>query len=147
MPKILKKSNKTSKKAIKDSSRIVNVKKTVNISLIITGILLFISLLLNGEIINIILDQFTIEQPLIDQPLILDIIDVSVKVSVLLLFFLLLIVSYSNYRELKGKPIGWLELVIISFLTLIQSFRNAWVFVFSLVGVVVLIIYLYLIQE
>ncbi len=147
MPKILKKSNKTSKKAIKDSSRIVNVKKTVNISLIITGILLFISLLLNGEIINIILDQFTIEQPLIDQPLILDIIDVSVKVSVLLLFFLLLIVSYSNYRELKGKPIGWLELVIISFLTLIQSFRNTWVFVFSLVGVVVLIIYLYLIQE
>ena len=137
MSKFKKEPEMTSKKLKKSKSKEDFAYKTVVISAILGGFFLLLSLLFNGYIITIFMD--------ID--VLFDIIDVSVKVGVILLFFFFAIISIGNYKELTGKPIEIREVVLIFFLSLAQSFLNPYVFLLTLVGLVVIIFYLFLVQD
>ena len=76
-----------------------------------------------------------------------DILDVSIKVSLILLSFLFMMISIGNYKELTGKPVGLKEILLLIGLSLVQTMKNLYVFIFSLIGLAILLIYLYLIQE
>lgn len=110
--------------------------RSVILSAIIGGIFYFISLLFNLEIIIIFMYQ----------GILLNIIDISIKVLVIMLFFLFMITSIGNYKELIGKPLDWKELVLLILLSIGQTILNPWVFIFTLFGLIVILIYLYLVQ-
>ena len=74
-------------------------------------------------------------------------LDVLIKVATILLFFLFMMISVGNYKELTGKPLGWKELLLLIILSLGQALIDLWVFGFSFFGLLVIIFYLYLIQE
>jgi uncharacterized protein YebE (UPF0316 family) len=104
---------------------------------ILAGISLIVSFLFNAEIITFFMDQ----------GLFLSIIDIIIKVLAILLFCIFMIVSLGNYRELIGKPLKLRSIIFIFLISLLQSFRNSIVFSFTLVGLLLLLIYLYFIYE
>ncbi|UCD01062.1 MAG: hypothetical protein JSV23_09275 [Promethearchaeota archaeon] len=110
--------------------------RSVIISAILGGIFYLISLLLNFGIIT----------NFIDQGVIWDFIDVLFKVLAILLFFLFMITSLGNYKELIGKPVNWKELLLILGFSIGQTILNIWVFIFTLFGLLIILIYLYLAQ-
>lgn len=75
------------------------------------------------------------------------VIDIFIKVIVVLLFFLFIITSFANYKELVGKRLNWKELVLIILLSIGQTILNSLVLIFTLFGLIVILIYLFLIQE
>jgi hypothetical protein len=111
--------------------------RTVISSVILAGISLIVSFLFNAEIITFFMDQ----------GLFLSIIDIIIKVLAILLFCIFMIVSLGNYRELVGKPLKLRSIIFIFLISLLQSFRNSIVFSFTLVGLLLLLIYLYFIHE
>jgi hypothetical protein len=58
-----------------------------------------------------------------------------------------MMISVGNYKELTGKPLGWKELLLLIILSLGQTLIDLWVFGFTFIGLLVMILYLYLIQE
>jgi hypothetical protein len=111
--------------------------KSIIVSAILGCICLIISLLFNIEIITVFMN--------IDP--IWTIIDISIKVVVVLLFFLFIITSYANYKELIGKRLNWKELLILILFSLGQTLLNLAVFVLTLIGIFIILIYLFLLQE
>ncbi len=111
--------------------------RSVFLSAIFGGLFLAISILLNGEIITIFLA---------DDPFLLA-LDITIKVSVILIFNILILVSLGNYKELTGKPVDFKIVGLLFFFSLIQAFRDSLVFSFTLVGLLAIVLYLYLIQE
>jgi len=82
-----------------------------------------------------------------NQNLYLDIVDILIKTISIILFFLFLSVAVGNVEEINGKIFGWKKLTILIIISLIQSIRNGWVFLFSSLGIIILILYLWLLQE
>ncbi|MFW9900225.1 MAG: hypothetical protein ACFFDY_02925 [Candidatus Thorarchaeota archaeon] len=111
--------------------------RSVIVSAIFGGIFLIISLFFNTEIITIFLNRGTFWT----------FIDILIKVITILLFFLFMITSIGNYKELIGKPLNWKELLLVFLFSIGQTILNVWVFIFTLFGLVLLLIYLYIIQE
>ncbi len=111
--------------------------RSVILSAIFGGLFLAISILLNGEIISLFLD---------DNPFLLA-LDITIKVLVILIFFILIMVSLGNYKELTGKPVDFKIIGLLFFFSLIQAFRNSLVFSFTLGGLLVIVLYLYLVQD
>jgi hypothetical protein len=111
--------------------------KSVIISTVLGLIFFIISLLFNAEIITIFMDD----------AIIFTVIDISIKVVSILLFFLFIITSYGNYKELIGKPLNWKDLLIIFLISIGQTILNIWVFALTLFGLVVIFVYLFLVQE
>ena len=74
-------------------------------------------------------------------------LNVLIQVVTILLFFLFIMISVGNYKELTGKPLDWKELLLLIVLSLGQTLLNLWVFAFTFIGLFVIIIYLYLVQE
>ncbi len=111
--------------------------KTTIISAILAGIFLINSLLFNGNFVSIIYGDI----------LLLEIFDAIFKIMVIILFFFFMTISLGNYKELTGKPVTWKDIVGLFILSIIQSVLNAVVFGFSMIGLIFIIIYLYLIQE
>ena len=111
--------------------------RSVIISAVLGGIFGVFSLFFNTEIIILFMNQ----------NIIWDIIDISIKVITVLLFFLFMITSIGNYKELIGKPIDWKELLLLSVLSLGQTILNLWVFLFTLLGLIIILIYLFLVQD
>jgi len=111
--------------------------KTVLLTAILSGIFLFISLLFNAQIITIFMVENTIWFY----------IDIFIKVLIILLFFLFSIISIGNYKELSGKPLDFKLVFLLFILSLIQAFRNPWVFGFTILGLLIIIAYFYFIQE
>ncbi len=101
------------------------------------GLFLFLSILFNGGIITIAIND---EIGWI-------IFDVIIKVSIILLCFFFMIISIGNYKELTGKPCDWKEIILLFLLALVQSCLHPLVFVFTLIGLTIILFYLYLIQE
>ncbi|GAG64796.1 unnamed protein product, partial [marine sediment metagenome] len=66
---------------------------------------------------------------------------------VILFFFIFLTISIGNYKELTGKPLDFKFIALIFIFSLIQSFRDSIVFSFTLVGLLLIIVYLIFIQE
>ncbi|MFX0073128.1 MAG: hypothetical protein ACFFAO_18775 [Candidatus Hermodarchaeota archaeon] len=140
MPKIKKEPRKRRKSSVsrdysgKDEKLIT---KSIKISSLLAGLFLALSLLFNGEIITFFMNR----------GIYWDILDVSIKVSLILFSFLFMVISISNYKELTGKPLGIKEIIFLITLSLGQTVRNLYVFIFTLIGLVILVFYLFLIQE
>lgn len=98
-------------------------------------------------VISIFLNVVEIFSILTYQNNLFDLIDIVIRVSVILLFFFFMMVSLGNYKDLLGKPSDWKEIAFLFFLSLLQTMRNIYVFNFTLLGLIILLIYLYLIQE
>jgi len=111
--------------------------RSVILSGILGGLFLALSIILNGEFITL----FTSDDLLWVS------IDTVLKVLIILLFFLFMMISIGNYKELTGKPIDLKIILLIFSFSLIQSFKNTIVFSFSLIGLLVIVIYLYIVQE
>lgn len=107
------------------------------ISFYLAGIFFVISILFNSGIVTIFMNQ----------NIYLDIVDISIKTISIILFFLFLSVAVGNVEEINGKIFGWKKLTILIIISLIQSIRNGWVFLFSSLGIIILILYLWLLQE
>jgi len=111
--------------------------RTVILSVTLAGISLIVSLFFNAEIITIFMDQ----------GIFLNIVDIAIKVVSILLFFLFMIVSLANYKELKGEPLKLGNIFLIFIISLLQAFRNSMVLGFTLTGLIFLLIYLYFVHE
>ncbi len=137
MPKFKKKPKKTPKsKRISDSDEKV-ILKSLKKSAILAGVFLTLSLFFNTEIITYFMNR----------GIYWDILDVSIKVILILLSFLFMMISIGNFKELTGKPVGLKEILLLVGLSLVQTMKNLYVFIFALIGLGLLLIYLYLIQE
>jgi len=111
--------------------------KSVIRSTVLSGIFFIVSILFNGEILEIF-----------DTSILLwNMIDSIIKVIFILLFFIFMIISMGNYKELTGKPLNFKDIILLSVLSLIQAFRNPIVFIFTLAGMLILLAYLYLLQS
>ena len=111
--------------------------RTVIISTVLGIIFYVVSFLFNREIIII----FT------NNNLLLDLINTLIKVVTILLFFLFMMISIGNFKELSGKPLDWKELLLLFILSLGQAILDSLVFTFTLLGLIILLIYLYVVQE
>ncbi|MFX0057657.1 MAG: hypothetical protein ACFE85_09505 [Candidatus Hodarchaeota archaeon] len=137
MSKIRKseKENQNSKRSTNTDEKFAY--RTVILSAVLAGFFLVVSLFFNAGIITFFMDQ----------GIFLTIIDIIIKVIAILLFCLFMIISFGNYKELRGEPIKLKSILIIFIISLLQSFRNLIVFGFTLVGLIFLLIYLYFIHE
>ncbi len=111
--------------------------RTVIISTVLSLIFFVVSLLFNTGIISIF----------VGTSLIFDIVDIFIKVMAILLFFLFMMISIGNYKEMTGKPLGWKEVLLLFILSLGQTLLNYIVFFFTFIGLLLILIYLYLVQE
>ncbi len=111
--------------------------RSVILSAIFGGLFFTISILLNGEIITLFQG---------DNPFLLA-LDITIKVLVILIFNILIMVSLGNYKELTGKPVDFKIIGLLFFFSLIQAFRNSLVFSFTFGGLLIIVLYLYLVQD
>jgi hypothetical protein len=137
MSKIRKDAAKQESKKRKPKFTTKAAYRSVILSSILGGLVLVLSILLNGEFIIL----FTSDDLLWVS------IDSGLKVVLILFFFLFAMISIGNYQELTGKPLNLKLVLLIFFFSLIQSFRNSLVFSFTLIGLLVLVVYLYVVQE
>jgi hypothetical protein len=137
MSKIRKESTKS--ESIKRKPKFIErtAYRSVILSGILGGLFLILSIFINGEIIVI----FTSDELLWAG------IDITLKVLIILLSFIFMMISIGNYKELTGKPIDFKIILLLLFLSLIQAFRNSTVFSFTLIGLLVLVVYFYVVQE
>ena len=96
-----------------------------------------ISILFNSGLVTIFMNQ----------NIYLDIIDISIKSIAIILSFLFFSIAIGNIEEINGKVLGWEKLTILTIISLIQTIRNGWVFLFSSLGIAILILYLWILQE
>jgi len=111
--------------------------RSVILSGILGGVFLVLSIMLNGEFITV----FT------SNDLLWVSIDIVLRVLIILFFYFFMMISIGNYKELTGKPIDFKIILLIFLLSLIQSFKNSIVFSFTLIGLLVIVVYLYVVQE
>ena len=111
--------------------------KSVVLSAVLAGIFLLISVLLNGEILTFFTSDITI----------IYVVGIILRVAIILLFFIFMMISIGNYKELSGKPLDFKFVILIFIFSLAQGFRDPIVFFFSFVGLIFLLVYIYLIQE
>ena len=137
MSKIPKVQTKDQKSKTKRRSEDKFAYRTVVISTALSLIFFVVSLMFNTGIISI----------LEGRSLIFDIINIFIKIIAILLFFLFMIISIGNYKEMTGKPINWKEFLLLFILSLGQTLLNYLVFIFTFVGLLLILIYLYLVQE
>ncbi len=137
MSKIPKQPEKKKKSKEKQRSDEEFAYRSVLISAILGGIFCTISIFFNIEIITVFMDINVFWT----------LIDISLKVIIILLFFLFMTTSIGNYKELIGKPLNWKELLLLIVLSIGQTILNPLVFAFTLIGLVIIIIYLYVVQE
>lgn len=111
--------------------------RSVVLSAVIGGILLISSIFLNGGYLSLVISENILFQTL----------DITIRVLVILFFFIFMTISIGNYKELTGKPLDFKFIMLIFFFSLIQSFRDSLVFSFTLVGLLLIIVYLFFVQE
>ena len=137
MSKVPKDQIKEQKLKIKRRSDDKFAYRTVIISCFLSIIFFVISFLFNIEVISI----FT------NNNILFTMLNVLIQVVTILLFFLFIMISVGNYKELTGKPLDWKELLLLIVLSLGQTLLNLWVFAFTFIGLFVIIIYINLVQE
>lgn len=111
--------------------------RTVIISCILGIIFYVISFILNIGLIPF----FT------ESNILFTLLDILIKVIAILLFFLSMMISIGNYKELTGNPLGWKELLLLFVLSLGQTLLNLLVFSLTFIGLLIIVIYFYLVQE
>ncbi|MHA1150269.1 MAG: hypothetical protein ACTSR8_18740 [Promethearchaeota archaeon] len=155
MPKFKKESiskqKKGKKRKISDEEFIL---KSIYTTAILAGVFLIISLFLNGTeeyfngiLIKVFKKEMIVETADNTKINISEILDNTIKVAVILLFFFFSFVSLANYKELTGKPTTLTQGIFLGLLALLQTIRLLWVFLFTLIGIILILIYLYFIQD
>ena len=141
MPKFQKKQKKKRREKQIPEARVIL--KTVRISAVIAGIFLVLSLFFNGTELFFegIISQYYQKEDY------WEILDYTIKITVIILEFLFMMISLGNYKELTGKPVNLKEILFLLGLCLLQTIRNLFVFIFTLIGLGVILFYLFLIQE
>ncbi len=137
MPKFKKETRKIGKEKKKKLSKEAFAYRTVVVSTVLGGIFLLASLFLNGGLFTYFMGKGTAW----------DIVDVSIKVAIIELSFSFFIISLGNYKELTGKPVRPKEIFLLFSLALVQTIRNFYVFLFTLIFLALILFYLYSIQE
>lgn len=137
MSKIPKQTKKELKSKDKYRSDEKFAYRSVIVSAIYGGVFYIISLFFNAELITVFMNQ----------NIIWNIVDILIKVLSILMFFLFMITSIGNYKELIGKPVDWKELILLFVFSLGQSILNPWIFIFTFFGLILILIYLFLVQE
>ncbi len=137
MPKFKKETKRVGKEKKKRRSKEAFAYRTVVISTCLGGIFLLASLFLNGGLITYFMNKGTTW----------DFIDVTIKVTVIELNFSFFMISLGNFKELTGKPVKPKEIFLLFSLALVQTIRNLYVFIFTLIFLVVILYYLYTVQE
>ncbi|MFX0080162.1 MAG: hypothetical protein ACFE94_00250 [Candidatus Hodarchaeota archaeon] len=141
MSKVPKDQIKEQKLKIKRRSDDKFAYRTVIIACVLSIIFYIISLFFNIIFVILEISIFT------NINILFDMLDFLIKVITILLFFLFIMISVGNYKELTGKPLDWKELLLLIALSLMQTILNLWVFALSFIGLLVIIIYLYIVQE
>jgi hypothetical protein len=98
-------------------------------------------------LVSIFINLAEILSALLYQNFLFNVIEIVVRVSVILFFFFFMVVSLGNYKDLLGKPSDWKEMLFLFCLSLLQTIRNIYVFGLTLLGLIIILFYLYLIQE
>jgi cation transport ATPase len=106
-------------------------------SLILGGIILILSLIFNGNMI-----QFGIEPGTA-----IDVILTLIKSLIIILFYTFVFLGIANSMELRGKPASMKIVILISLLSLFQSIRSASVFWISLAGILLMNLYFWVLQS
>lgn len=143
MPKFKKPTQKKSRSR-RNYSRDRYAYRTVVVSTIAGCLFLLASYFFNGT--SWFLDGI-FSMHLVEKETLWEVVDNTIKVSVILLTFYFFLISLGNFKELTGKPVEIKDLVLLIVLSLLQAFRNPWVFLFTCVSLPVLIIYVYLAQD
>jgi hypothetical protein len=111
--------------------------RTVILTAIMAGILFVISLLFNGEFISL---------TNISNNLVIQIVENSIRIGSIVFFYIFIITSIGNYKELTGKPVTWIELTFFFIISLIQAVLDLLVFSFTFLGLVIVVIYFWIVQ-
>ncbi|MEJ2250803.1 MAG: hypothetical protein P8Y70_18845 [Candidatus Lokiarchaeota archaeon] len=135
MSKISK--TKNQKEGLTEGSSESFAYKTVILAAVLGGITLVASFLFNAGIITFFMYK----------GFLFEVIDIIIKVSLILLSFLFILVSLGNYKELTGKPMSWKELLLLIVLAVSQTILNPVVFGYTLIGLLLIVIYLFLTQK
>ena len=141
MPKFQKKQKKKGRENQIPEARVLL--RTVRISAVIAGIFFVLSLIFNGTELffeGIITHYYQGEDYWV-------ILDYTIKITVIILEFLFMMISLGSYKELTGKPVNLKEILFLLGLCLLQTIRSLIVFIFALIGLGVILFYLFLIQE
>ncbi|MFX0038457.1 MAG: hypothetical protein ACFFCY_04615 [Promethearchaeota archaeon] len=134
IPKQIDKKQKTTDNYRSDQSFAF---RSIIISAVLGCISFIVSLLFNIEVITIFMNV----------NLLWTFVDLTIKILSVLLFFIFMITSYANYKELIGKRLNWKELLLLVLLSIGQTLLNLTVFILTLIGILIIMIYLFLIQE
>ena len=137
MSKIPKQQEKKLKVKEKYSSDEKFALRSVIVSAILGCVFFIISFLFNIELVTFLMNI----------GIFWAIIDILIKVFAVLLFFLFIITSYGNYKELLGKRLNWKELVLLILFSIGQTILNSLVFILTLIGLIIILIYLFIVQE
>ncbi len=137
MPKIPKQIDKEIKSKRKHRSDEKFAFRSIIISAILGGIFCIISLIFNTELLTLNFNQ----------NIIWVIVDLLIKVGAILLFFMFMIISIGNYKELIGRPVDWKELLLLIICSLGQTILNLWVFLFTVFGLIFILVYLFIVQD
>ncbi len=117
--------------------------KSVRISAILAGIFLILSLLFNGT--EFFFEGITTKY--IQEDVLYEILDNTIKVGVIVFSFVFMMVSLGNYKEFTGKPVKFKEILFLFCLSIVQTIRSLIVFIFTLIVLVIVLFYLFIIQE
>lgn len=111
--------------------------RTVILTAIMAGFLFIISLLFNGEFVSL---------TIISNNLVIQIIENIIRIGSIVFFYIFIITSIGNYKELTGKPVTWIELTFFFIISLIQAVLDLLVFSFTFLGLVIVVIYFWIVQ-
>ena len=141
LPKFKKHKNEDLKqKKISDRGSML---KSVRISAILAGVFLILSLLFNGT--EFFFEGITTKY--IQEDVLYEILDNTIKVSVIVFSFVFMMISLGNYKEFTGKPVKFKEILFLFCLSIVQTIRSLIVFIFALIVLVIVLFYLFIIQE
>lgn len=133
VPEGLKEDEKPKKRIGREDFIIQSSKK----SFFLAGLSFLVSILFNTGIITLFENQNTF----------MDSLDVTIKSISIIMFFLFLCIAVGNILELNGRVLGWKEFTLLILLSILQSIKNGWVVLFTILGIAGIIVYLWAIQE
>ncbi|MFX1276970.1 MAG: hypothetical protein ACFFBP_06860 [Promethearchaeota archaeon] len=139
MPKFEKERKKASKSQKNQGFDQDLAFKSLVFTLFVGSIFFILSILFN--VVDILSVLSLIQHQLIE------ILDIGIKVITPVLFFLFILTSVGNYKDLLGKPADWKEITFLFCLSLFQTVRNTIAFGLTLVGLILVVLYFYIIQE
>lgn len=146
MAKIRKDSNQVQNSETETIPIKVQMFKSAQLTYFLALGFFIISFLFNGLIITSWVEMVEESTSVADGPTLLSILDIVIKSASIILFFLFGFVSLANFQELRGYIVNWKLMVLLVIFSLIQATINGTVLVISAFGIVLILIYFYLIQ-